>query len=203
MEGRENFLFSKNTYFSETGGFRWSSKREVKIMEKSVSVNKGFNPEAPQVKQYVRDLNTPWKMRLYFWKKLPSLIFWGVKVAKADPYRCEVTLPYGWRTQNPFRSIYFAAQCGAAELSTGLLATIAIKGRGPVSMLITGVEADFVKKANSKTTFTCTEGEKILEAVQRAIETGEGQEVVVSTTGVQASGEVVSRIRFRWSFKRK
>ncbi len=172
-------------------------------MEKSVSVNGRFNPEDPQVKQYVKDLNSSWKMRLYFWKKLPSLIFWGVRVANASPQRCEVTLPYGWRTQNPFRSIYFAAQCGAAELSTGLLATIAIRGRGPVSMLITGVEAEFVKKADSKTTFICTEGDKILEAVQRAIESGEGQEVVVNSTGVQASGEVVSRIRFRWSFKKK
>jgi hypothetical protein len=175
-------------------------KKKIPTMSNSRSV---FDPEAPAVRRYIQDLNTAWKMRLYFWQKIPSLIFWGVRVKSADPYRCQVTMPYGWRTQNPFRSIYFAAQCGAAELSTGLLSIIATHGRGPISMLITGVEAEFVKKADSRTTFTCEEGDKILEVVQRAIDTGEGQEVTVTSTGVQESGEVVSRIRFRWSFKVK
>lgn len=174
--------------------------QKINAMPNPISL---FNPEAPAVKNYLRDLNTPWKMRLYFWRKLPTLIFWGVRVKSADPDRCQVTMPYGWRTQNPFRSIYFAAQCGAAELSTGLLATIAIRGRGRISMLITGVEAEFVKKANSLTTFTCEEGKKIQEAVQRAIDTGVGQEVTITSVGIQESGEVVSRIRFRWSFKLK
>ena len=162
-----------------------------------------FDPASGQVKRYLQELNTPWRMRLFFWKHVPSLIFWGVKVKKADIRRCEVTLPYGWRTKNPFRSIYFGAQCGAAELSTGLLATLAIRGRGPISMLITGVEAEFVKKADSLTTFVCDEGEKLIDAVQRAIDTGEGQQVSVTSVGTQQTGEVVSRIKFRWSFKVK
>ncbi len=172
-------------------------------MDQTATTGRSFDPEAPGLKRYLADLNTPWKMRLYFWQKLPTLLFWGVRVRYADPHRCEVTLPYGWRTQNPFRSIYFAAQCGAAELSTGLLATTAIRDRGRISMLITGIEAEFVKKAASLTTFTCEEGEQILETVQRAIDTGEGQEIVVNSTGRDAEGADVSRLRFRWSFKVK
>jgi hypothetical protein len=161
-----------------------------------------FNPADPAVERYVRSMNTPWKMWFYFLFKIPSLLFWGVRVRSATPYKGVVTLPYGRRTQNPFRSIYFAAQCGAAELSTGILATIAVRGRGRrISMLITKVEAEFVKKANSLTTFTCEDGAQILQAVQRAVETGEPQTVTVTSTGVQASGEVVSRMRITWSFK--
>jgi len=170
-------------------------------MDQTATTGRSFDPEAPGMKQYVAKLNTPWKMRLYFWKKLPTLLFWGVRVRYVDPYRCEVTLPYGWRAQNPFRSIYFAAQCGAAELSTGLLATIAIRDRGRISMLITGVEASFVKKAASLSTFTCEDGKRIQQAVQLAIDTGEGQEVVTTSTGRDAAGAVVSELRFRWSFK--
>lgn len=168
----------------------------------NTSVNT-FDPSRPAIKKYLQDLNTPWKMRLFFTRHLPSGLYWGLRVKLVTPYRGEVTLPYGWRTQNPFRSIYFAAQCGAAELSTGLLATIAIRGRGKISMLITNVEAEFVKKANSMTTFTCEEGHRILETVQRAIDTGEGQTVTVTSVGRQVSGEEVSRIRFTWSFKVK
>lgn len=162
-----------------------------------------FDPESEAVRQRLRELHSPWKMRLYFLQKLPTLLWWGVQIKSADPYRCQVTIPYGWRTQNPFQSIYFAAQSGAAELSTGTLALLAILGRGRISMLITGVEAEYTKKAGSQTTFTCEEGAQIQEAIQRAIDTGQGQEVTVTTTGVQENGEVVSRFRFRWSFRVK
>ncbi|MGB3545398.1 MAG: hypothetical protein WBA17_00375, partial [Saprospiraceae bacterium] len=64
---------------------------------------------------YLRDVNTPWKMRLaFFLRKLPTLFWWGVRVKSATEDRAEVTIPYTWRTQNPFKSVYFAAQAGAA-----------------------------------------------------------------------------------------
>ena len=77
---------------------------------------------------------------LIFWfamlVKLPSAVFWRLKVKKLDPSSCEVTIPYFWRTQNPFKSIYFAALAGAAELSTGALCQLAIAGKGSFSMLV-------------------------------------------------------------------
>lgn len=149
----------------------------------------------------LRALNTPWKMRLYLIRQLPTLVFWGVKIRSVTESEASVTLPFGWRSQNPFRSIYFAAQCGAAEISTGLLAMTHLHGRGRVSMLITKVEAEFVKKAASLTTFTCTDGDLIREAVEKAVATGEGQTVRVLSTGVQATGEIVAHVHFTWSFK--
>jgi acyl-coenzyme A thioesterase PaaI-like protein len=153
--------------------------------------------------QFLRTLNTSWKMALYMLRHLPTLRFWGVKIRSVTEAEASVTLPYGWRTQNPFRSIYFAAQCGAAEISTGLLAMAQLHGRGKVSMLITRVEAQFLKKANSLTTFTCADGAIIREAIERAVATKEGQEVTVVSTGVQANGEIVAKVHFTWSFKVK
>ena len=161
-----------------------------------------FNPESPVVKSHVANLNSYWKMQLYFFKNLPSAFWWGTKVKSCSPYRTEVELPYSWRTQNPFRSIYFAAQAGAAELSTGLMATIALKGRGKISMLVIKVETEFVKKASSTITFTCEEGIKIIEAVQQAIDTGEGVKVTINSIGT-VDDEVVSKVRITWSFKVK
>jgi hypothetical protein len=65
------------------------------------------------------------------------------------------------------------------------------------------VEAEFVKKAVSTTIFTCDEGERIFAAVREAIATREGQEITVNVSGRQDDGELVSRLRFRWSFKVK
>lgn len=153
---------------------------------------------------HLRNLNTPWKMWCWFLVKLPSLAFWGVRIQRVTPQQGITTLPAGWRTQNPFGSAYFAAQCGAAELSTGTLAQLAIQLQAaPVSMLVTRIEADFVKKAVSRITFTCEDGEAIANAVQTAVESGEAQVYTATSTGRQAGGEVVSVVKITWSFKVK
>lgn len=162
-----------------------------------------FDAKAPGLLSLTRNLATPWKMRLYFLRKLPSCWFWGVRIREVAPERCRVTIPYGWRTQNPFRSTYFAALAGAAELSTGALAMIALHGRGRISMLITGLEGQFTKKANTRTTFTCEQGKAIQDAVQKAIDTGEGQTVRILSVGRNEAGEEVCRFRLTWSFKVK
>jgi uncharacterized protein DUF4442 len=148
-------------------------------------------------------MNNRWRMWLFYLFKLPSAWFWGIRIKSADLDTGVVTLPYSWSSKNPFCSIYFAAQAGAAELSTGLLGLITVENKPPISMLITGVEATFVKKADSLTTFTCDEGSKIRETVERAIETGEGHEITVISNGIDSSGEVVSLFKFTWSFKLK
>jgi len=152
----------------------------------------------------LRDLNTPWKMWCWFWLKLPSLVFWGVRIQRITSHQGVTSIPAGWRTQNPFRSTYFAAQCGAAELSTGALAMLAVQSAAtPVSMLVTQMEATFVKKAVSRITFTCEDGEAIEAAVQAAVISGEAQVFTATSTGRQAGGEVVSVVKITWSFKAK
>ena len=155
------------------------------------------------VQKRLRDFNTSWKMRLFFLKQLPSCWFWGIRVDRCDTDSCVVSIPYRWTTQNPFRSTYFAALSGAAELSTGTLALLALTGKGRVSMLITGFEATFIKKADTRTTFTCNAGAEINAAVDRAIATGTGQEVTVLTPGHNTHGDVVCKMHLTWSFKKK
>ncbi len=171
-------------------------------MSPNVVANR-FEAETPAVKKLLSDLNNPWKMRLYYWQRLPSLLFWGVRIQYCDPYRAEVAISFRWRTQNPFRSTYFAALCGAAELSTGVLGLIAVLGRGNISMLITRIEANFIKKATGLTIFTCEEGHKLREAVQRAIDTGEAQQVQITSVGRNSEGETIATATLTWSFKRK
>lgn len=157
----------------------------------------------PAAQKYLRSIRSSWKLKLYFLKNLPSAFWWGIRVKSASPDRAEATLPYSWRTQNPFKSIYFAAQCGAGELSTGILANLARIGRGHISMLVVDQKSEFVKKANTLTTFTCEEGPQVFETVKKAVESGEPQVITMTSTGRNTSGEVVSRIYITWSFKAK
>lgn len=157
---------------------------------------------SPSVAKMIADLNTPWKMRLYFLQRLPSLWFWGVRIKQCDERSAQVTIPFNWRSQNPFRSTYFAALCGTAELSTGLLGLLAI-GERKVSMLIIHIEAEFTKKALGLTTFTCSDGEQVQQAVESAIELNEPQTIRVTSVGTNQAGETVAKMTLTWSFKAK
>ena len=149
------------------------------------------------------DLNNGLKMWFWLLHKLPAAWFMGVRVKQITAERGEITLPYGWRSQNPFNSIYFAAQAAAAEFSTGALAMLALEGRGKISMLVSHIEMDFTKKANSTTIFTCTQGAEVFEVVERAIQTKEPQTITMVSHGVQATGELVSTTKITWSFRAK
>ena len=162
-----------------------------------------LDAQSAPVARLMRSLNTPWKMRLFFFWRLPSLFFWGVRIRKASPDVTEVLIPFSWRTQNPFRSTYFAALAGAGELAGGLMAMMAIEGRGPVSMLVTKLEASFSKKATGPIVFTCSQGAAIREAIQRAMDTGEGQTLNVLSVGRLEDGTEVCRTELTWSFKAK
>ena len=159
---------------------------------------------SPEAQKLLTDFRSRRKMWWFYLQRLPTLIFWGVRIQKVTPRLGQTTIPYSWRTKNPFRSTYFAAQCGAAELSTGVLAIFAVQAQSqPVSMLITRVEADFSKKAVSTITFTCEQGEAIKAVVDEAVATGNPVTYQATSIGVQENGEEVSRMRFTWSFKAK
>ena len=81
----------------------------------------------PADDKLIQQMKSPLGFRAYLGFKLPLAAFAGLRVDEFTAERCAVSLPYGWRTQNPFNSIYFAAQCMAAELSTGALAMLAIQ----------------------------------------------------------------------------
>jgi hypothetical protein len=149
-----------------------------------------------------RQMLNPFLMRLYYLGKLPLAFMAGLRLRELDAEHAVVTVPYGWRTTNPFRSTYFAALSMAAELSTGALAKLATDlAPRPVAMLIVGLTASFEKKATATTTFTCAEGDKIAAAIARTVETGEPATAEVETIGRSPDGTVLARFTFTWSFK--
>lgn len=161
------------------------------------------NSEAAAEKLRSRMLNPLW-MKLYFFAKLPLALMAGLRVRELTRERCAASVPYGWRSTNPFKSTYFAAQAMAAELSTGSLALFATTlAPESVAFLIVGMEASFEKKATALTTFTCAEGAKIFAAVEETLRTGEGTTARVETIGTAPDGTVVARFHFTWSFKRR
>jgi hypothetical protein len=161
-------------------------------------------PDAARAESFRAQMRSGAKTRAYFLAKLPLAWFAGLRVKRLDAQRCEVMVPRGWRTQNPFRSTYFAAQAMAAELATGALCMAAVQGAGvPVSMLVTEMRSTFGKKAVSDAVFTCADGDAVAAAVAETLRTGEGTTVEATAVGRMADGTEVATFVFTWSFKRK
>ena len=152
--------------------------------------------------EFFKMVNSSLLFNLYMLNKLPMGLIAGLKVKSCSAEQCEITVPFKYLNQNPFRSTYFAVLAMAAEMSTGMLGVIATnKSKPSVSMLVTHLEADFVKKATGLTTFTCTQGKELTAKVEEAILTGEGTTFEALSIGTSQTGEVEARFRVQWSFK--
>ncbi len=148
--------------------------------------------------------NHPFKFRMYLLFKLPAAFFSGVRVREINEEKCITSVPYKWLTQNPFRSTYFASLAMAAEMSTGVIALSNVyKRTPPISMLVTKMEATYFKKATGITFFTCEQANEIASVIDAAVETGDGKNIIVKSTGKNKSGETIAEFLFTWSFKTK
>ena len=147
---------------------------------------------------------TPKKVNVFMLLKLPLAYLGGVRVKTVSEEQSTVEIRYKWMNQNPFKSMFWAAQGMAAEMSTGVLVMKAIeKSKEKVSMLVTHQEANFFKKATGTIIFTCAGGKEISEAINRSKDTKEGQVIVLNSEGKNEEGVVVSIFSFEWSLKVK
>ena len=136
--------------------------------------------------------------------KLPSAFWSGVRAKSINETQCVVSVKHRWANQNPFKSMYFAVQAMAAELSTGAIVMLHIqKSKRNISMLVANNKGNFSKKATGRITFTCNDGHLIEDAVKKTIETGEGQTFWMKSIATNEKGEKVSEMDFEWSIRLK
>jgi hypothetical protein len=145
-----------------------------------------------------------WLFKTFMFAKLPMAWFAGLSASKLTANETHVTVKYKWITQNPFKSIYFAVLSMAAEMSTGLPVMMYIQDEQlKISMLVTGCEAIFTKKAIGLITFKCIDGSLVSESVKKAINTKEGVDMILESKGYDQSNNEVATFKFRWSIKVK
>ncbi len=138
------------------------------------------------------------------WAKLPLAAFAGLRVRRLDEAGAEVSLPAGWKTQNPFGSTYFAAQAMAAEMSTGAPALWFIEQSGvKVSSLVTAISAKFTRRAVSEARFVFSDGATMRAAIEQTVRTGEPVVFQARSVGTQRDGTQIAEFTVEWSFKKK
>ena len=163
------------------------------------------NNEHQKARKKFRDrLDNAWVFRFFLFTKMPIALLAGLYVRRFDEKGATVSVPFKWLSQNPFKSVYFATQAMAAEMSTGLPAMAAIQGYHPgISMLVTNIEAEFVKKANQRVYFSCDDGDLLTKHVSETVAAGEGRVIKIKSVGRLKDGTIVSTFHVTWSFKQK
>ena len=157
--------------------------------------------EERKVLREIDKITSPLRFRLWSLFKFPASRFAGLRIDKLDSESCVVSVPGGWRTQNPFKSMYWAVQGMGAELSTGGYALAVVNSLGRrARTLVAAQESKFRKKAVGDITFSCEDGVLARKAVEESIQTGSPVSVELKSTGRDAAGDVVSEWVFKWSF---
>ena len=140
----------------------------------------------------------------FLFLKLPSAFLCGVRLGSLNKERAVVTVTLNFLNKNPFKSMFWAVQGMAAELATGAIILSEVRSSTvPISMLVTRNEAEFLKKAKGKITFTCTDVALVKNQFAKHLQSETGTRFWMQSEGVDEQGEVVSRFRFEWSVKAK
>jgi hypothetical protein len=147
---------------------------------------------------------TPRKINAFLLFKLPAAYLTGVRVVSLEADTVVVRVRHRWINQNPYKSLFWAVQGMASELTTGVLVMREIVSSGrKISMLVTSVNGKFTKKATGKIRFVSNDGKLIRAAIQKSVETVEGQVVLMTSEGFNEEGVSVSKFEYEWSIKVK
>jgi hypothetical protein len=143
-------------------------------------------------------------VRYFTLLKLPLVYFSGIRITNIKTDGVEASVKFKWINQNPFRSMFWAVQGMAAELTCGVLLMREIEIRkNSLSMLLVETKASFSKKAKGKIRFSCNEGKDAKDLIDKAISSGDGQRHWFTSIGIDENGDEVSRFQFHWSVKSK
>ena len=142
------------------------------------------------------------KYTFFLFFQLPSAFFCGVRLKYLDSFKSIVSINHSWFNKNPFKSIFWAAQGMAAELTTGSLIKNAIKESGVnVSYLVVENKSSFYKKATGKIIFECNQGKQLQDLFNSFDKDNNKAIIELKSVGVDSNNVKVSEFSFTWSLK--
>jgi len=142
------------------------------------------------------------KYTLFLFFQLPSAFFCGVRLKYLDSLKAIVSIKHSWFNKNPFKSIFWAAQGMAAELTTGSLLKNSIKESGlSVSMLVVQNKSFFYKKATGRITFECNQGKELQDLFKSLNKNNNTAIIELKSIGFDSDNNKISEFSFTWSLK--
>lgn len=152
-------------------------------------------------------LNHTILIRLFGFLKVPMIYWLGPVAEEITDKKCVVRLPLNRRTKNHLNSMYFGALCAGADIAGGLLLMNMIKKQNTkFSFAFKEFKANFLKRAEGATYFTCLDGDKVKALFEKALQSGERENELVKVTATVPSkfgNEPVAEFELTLSIKKQ
>ncbi len=144
---------------------------------------------------------------LFGLKDIPLIGTAGVRIVELDDTRCVIRVPMKRRNKNHLGSMYFGALAIGADCAGALMAFFENRRRGnPVNFVFKDFHADFLKRPEADTLFSCSDVAAVRAAFDEALRTGERVNVplqVVATTPAKLGDEPVAIFKLTLSLKKR
>ena len=143
-----------------------------------------------------------WKLFLLGFFKIPIIGFTRPKLIAIDGENISVKIKLNRRTKNHLNSMYFGALAVGADIAGGIhvfyFSEILNK---KVSFSFKGMNAQFLKRAESDVYFSSNEGIIIKEAIEESSRTGERINKSILVTAKNQNHEIVATFEMISSLK--
>lgn len=130
-----------------------------------------------------KQVKATWYLRYFGWKKVPLIYYCRPSVVELSREKAVIKIPIKRRNRNHLNSMYFGVLAVGADVAGGLLAMDQIRrSKKKISLVFKDFKADFLKRPESDTLFTCKDGMAIEKLVEEAIESGERVNMLLNIT---------------------
>ena len=154
-----------------------------------------------------KELKATWFIRSFGLSKVPLIFYCRPTVVKLTEETTVIKIPFKRRNKNHLKSMYFGALAVGADVSGGVLAMHLIRKSGRnISLVFKDFKADFLKRPEGDTHFTCNDGLAVRNLIDKAIKTGERVDMPlkITATAPEISGnEPVAEFILTLSLKDK
>jgi acyl-coenzyme A thioesterase PaaI-like protein len=146
-------------------------------------------------------------VRIFGLLKVPMLFWLRPSVVELDDHKCVVKIPLNRRSKNHLGSMYFGVLAAGADCAGGLAAMkMIIESEKNISLAFKEFHAEFLKRAEGDTYFTCEQGEAIKSFVNKVIASDQRHHMpvqVIATCPDKNGDEPVAIFTLTLSLKRK
>jgi len=121
-----------------------------------------------------KELKATWFIRSFGLTKVPLIYYCRPAVIKLTEETTVIKIPFKRRNKNHLKSMYFGALSIGADVAGGVLAMHLIRKSGRnISLVFKDFKADFLKRPEGETHFTCNDGLAVRNLIDEATKIGE------------------------------
>jgi len=139
-----------------------------------------------------KNIKATWFIRYFGLSKIPLIFYCRPSVIELNDNTTIIKIPFKRRNKNHLKSMYFGALSIGADVAGGVLAMDLIrKSRHNISLVFKDFKAEFLKRPEGDTYFTCNDGQAVKKLIDSAISTGErvNMPLKITATVPELSGD--------------